>query len=83
MKTMKKIKPLQKSKDLCVRCGRCCILKDGITDCPFLVRHSDGFTSCSVYEWRLGLKVCDEPLQICVSITNPTRNHYPKGCPYS
>jgi len=80
---MKMTKKIKKKNDLCKRCGKCCILSDGVTDCPFLIRLENGLTECSIYEWRLGTIVCNNPLQICVSIHNKTRNHYPKGCPYT
>lgn len=78
--------------DSCLRCSRCCQLKEYIggglskltpDDCPFLERYKDGKTLCSVYESRFN---CDDlgVRNICVPIEQAISfGDLPPDCPYA
>lgn len=72
------------TKDLCLRCGKCCryVTRRGVVTsikCKYLVEESDGKTSCSIYEKRLGAQTILDNVCMLRSDSRPII----KGCPYN
>jgi len=68
----------------CKRCGHCCFYWDGekVVKCKYLVRHTNGLTSCRVYYGRLGKiigKRVDGRGVVCMMRSESFYDY--KGCP--
>lgn len=68
-------------KDICDRCGKCCIVNNGRywVDCRYLCIDQNGFCTCTIYHKRLGTHIGN--LYVCINRLEMEWD-YP-GCPYN
>ena len=65
----------------CLKCGKCCFIKESNKYCKYLIRLKNGKTLCRIYNNRIKTKIHSNPDKYCGM--REWQTDIIDGCPYN